>query len=105
MQDINNFITWDMLANYSMFVGVVFMIVQVIKELPRIKNIPTRLISIGVSFILQILVNIQNGNFKLFNIILYLISAIIISLTANGLADASIKIKGTENKDTNTIGS
>lgn len=91
--DLNQFITWSMLANYGMFVGIVFMIVQVIKELPKLINVPTRLVSIVVAFILQILINIQAGTFNYFDIVLYLISAIIISLTANGVADATIKIK------------
>jgi uncharacterized membrane protein len=91
--DINSFVSWDMLQSYATFVGIVFMIVQVIKELPKIKNVPTRLISIIVSFTLQILVNIQSGNFKIFDIVLYLISSIVVSLTANGIADASIKLK------------
>lgn len=96
MNELNQFATWGMLANYGMFVGIVFMIVQVIKELPKLINIPTRLISIAVAFILQILINIQSGNFKMFDIVLYLISAIIISLTANGVADATIKMKTEE---------
>jgi hypothetical protein len=99
MQDINTFISWDMLANYGMFVGMVFMVVQVIKELPKIKNIPTRFVSITIALILQILVNIQNGNFQYMNIILYLLSSIVISLTANGLADATIKLKDKGNGD------
>jgi hypothetical protein len=94
MQEINGFITWDMLANYSMFVGITFLIVQVIKELPKLINVPTRLVSILVAFVLQILVNIQSGTFNLFDVVLYLISSIVISLTANGAADATIKIKG-----------
>jgi hypothetical protein len=97
--DINSFVSWDMLKNYAMFVGIVFMIVQVIKELPRVKNIPTRLISIIISFLLQICVNIESGTFRIMDLILYLISATVISLTANGIADASIKMKdNTETK-------
>jgi len=93
MNELNQFITWSMLSNYGMFVGIVFMIVQVIKELPKLVNIPTRIISILVSFILQILINIQGSTFKVFDIVLYLISAVVISLTANGVHDATIKIK------------
>jgi len=93
MNELNQFITWSMLSNYGMFVGIVFMIVQVIKELPKLVNIPTRIISILVSFILQILINIQGSTFKAFDIALYLISAVVISLTANGVHDATIKIK------------
>ncbi|WP_298201865.1 hypothetical protein [Desulfosporosinus sp.] len=93
MDNLNQFITWSMLANYSMFVSIVFVLVQVIKELPKIKDVPTRLISIAIAFVLQILVNLQSGNFQMFDIVLYLISAIIISLTANGAHDATIKIK------------
>jgi hypothetical protein len=91
--DINGFVSWDMLSNYVSFVIIVFSIVQIIKELPKIKNVPTRLVSIIVAFTLQILMNIQASTFKGFDIVLYLISSILISLTANGLADGSIKIK------------
>jgi len=103
MDQINQFLTWSMLANYGMFVGIVFMVVQVIKELPklvniptRLVNIPTRLVSIIVAFILQIFLNVQNGNFRYMDIVLYLISSIVISLTANGVHDATIKMKTDE---------
>ncbi len=91
--EINSFVTWDMLQSYATFVGIVFMIVQVVKELPLIANIPTRLVSIIISFALQICVNLQAGTFIGVDIVLYIISAIVISLTANGIADASIIIK------------
>jgi hypothetical protein len=91
--DINSFVSWDMLQSYATFVGIVFMIVQVIKELPKISNIPTRLVSIIIAFALQLCVNLQAGTFKVVDIVLYIISAIVISLTANGIADASIVIK------------
>jgi hypothetical protein len=93
VMEFNQFVSWDMLANYGMFVGIVFMVVQVIKELCFFKDIPTRAVSIGVAFVLLVLVNVQAGTFAWFNIVLYALSAIVVSLTANGVADGTIKPK------------
>jgi hypothetical protein len=85
------FVTWDMLKDYLTFVAMSFTVVQIIKELGVLKLIPTKALSIVVSFTLLILVNIEATTFRVFDLVIYLLSACVISVTANGIADATIK--------------
>lgn len=88
---MEQFITWDILTTYATFVTIVFMVVEFIKELKYIKNIPTKYLSFIVAFILLTITNIVVGNFKATDIILYALSGISISLGANGLSDFNNK--------------
>ena len=88
---MEQFLTWEMLQDYVTFVGIVFSIVAFTKNAPVIKLIPTRLWSFIVSFSLLSIVNIHSGTFEWFNLVLYGINAIMISASANGIADANSK--------------
>ncbi len=101
--DFNNFVVWSDLNDYLTFVSISFICVQLVKELNFLKQIPTRLVSIIISFFLLILVNIQGGTFIPLDLVIYLISAIIISTTASGIADATIKFKSKNDKDIENI--
>ena len=81
------FITWDILSSYTTFVSIVYMVVEFTKELKFIKKIPTKYFSFIVSFILLLLANIVNNSFCRVDIVLYIFTAISISLGANGLND------------------
>lgn len=84
---MEGFITWEMLRDYSLLLGIVFMIVEFTKELPIVKNIKTKYFSAMVSFSLLLLSNIEGLTFRFWDIVLYALSAIAISLAANGLAN------------------
>lgn len=84
---MEGFITWEMLRDYSLLLGIVFMIVEFTKELPIVKNIKTKYFSAMVSFGLLLLSNIEGLTFRFWDIVLYALSAIAISLAANGLAN------------------
>ena len=86
---MEQFLTWGMLGDYGIFVFVVFSIVAVTKNFWLIKKYQTRLWSIIVSFVLLLLVNMQAGTFVMWDIVLYGVNSILISLTANGLADVN----------------
>lgn len=88
---MEQFITWDILTTYATFVTIVFMVVEFIKELKYIKNIPTKYLSFLIAFILLTITNIVVGNFKTTDIILYALSGISISLGANGLSNFNNK--------------
>lgn len=88
---MEQFLTWDILKDYITFVGIVFSVVAFSKELPLIKLIPTRLWSFVVAFLLLIVTNIHSNSFEWFDLIIYAINAIIISSSANGIADANAK--------------
>lgn len=88
---MEQFITWDILTTYATFVTIVFMVVEFIKELKYIKNIPTKYLSFIIAFILLTITNVVVGNFKGTDIILYALSGISISLGANGLSNFNNK--------------
>lgn len=84
---MNNFVTWDVLLNYATFMSMVYMVVEFTKKLPIVKKIPTRYWSFITSFTLIIMTNLAVGSFVAKNILLYSLSSIAISLSANGLSD------------------
>lgn len=88
---MEKFITWDILTTYATFVTVVFMVVEFTKELKFIKKIPTKYWSFLIAFILLTITNLVVGNFKVVDMILYALSAISISLGANGLSNFNNK--------------
>ena len=86
---MEQFLTWDILKDYVTFVGIVFSIVAFTKSVWLINKIPTRLWSFIVSFFLLLLVNLHESTFEWFDIVIYGINAILISSSANGIADAN----------------
>ena len=91
---MNNFLTWEILLTFSGLVGAVYMVVEFTKEIPIIKKIPTKYWSWIITLILLIATNLVLGSFSYKNIILYMLNAIVISLSSNGLSDFN---KGDEN--------
>jgi hypothetical protein len=88
---MEQFLTWEMLGDYITFVGVVLTVVAYTKNAPIIKLIPTRLWSVIVSFLLLMFVNIYNGTFEWISLVIYILNAVMISATANGISDANNK--------------
>lgn len=88
---MNDFFTWDTLGNYTTFVSVVFMIVEFTKEIKGIKQIPTRMWSFIISFVLLFLLHIVHGTFHFVDLLLYILTAMTISLGSNGLSDFNSK--------------
>lgn len=95
---MEQFMTWEMLGDYAMFVLAVFSIVAVTKNAWIIKKVPTRAWSIMVSFLLLVIVDLHAGTFQMWNTVLHFINGILISLNANGLAD--INKVGEKNEST-----
>ena len=87
--EMEQFLTWDILKDYVTFVGIVFSIVAFTKSAWLIKKMPTRLWSFIVAFFLLLLVNLHESTFEWFDIVIYGINAILISSSANGIADAN----------------
>ena len=90
---MDSFITWEMLINYTTFVGIVFMVVEFTKEIKGIKKIPTKYWSAFISLVLMIVTNIVLHTFKAEDLLLYLLSSMTISLGANGLSTFNDKNK------------
>lgn len=88
---MEQFITWDILTTYATFVTIVFMVVEFIKELKYLKKIKTKYLSFIIAFILLTITNMVMKNFKFVDIVLYALSAVSISLGANGLSNFNKK--------------
>jgi hypothetical protein len=84
---LEGFISWDVLKEYTSFVAIVFMVVEFTKEIAWIKDIKTKYWSAFVSFVLLTSVNIYGGEFTPWNLLLYALSSVAISLGSNGLAN------------------
>lgn len=88
---MNDFLTWNSLSTYVNFITIVFLVVEFTKEIKWIKRIPTKYWSFFVSFFLLVIINLVNNNFKFYDVILYLLTSISISLSSNGLSDLNKK--------------
>ena len=84
---MDNFLSWDTLTTYASFVTIVFMVVEFTKGLKYIKKIPTKYRSFFIAFILLTITNIVMGTFRAVDIVIYLLTAISISLGSNGLSN------------------
>lgn len=90
---MDTFISWEMLATFSVLASIVFMVVEFIKELPLFVRLQTKYVSWFIAFLLIVISNLVLKTFVLVDVILYGISAIAISLTANGLYDFNKKVE------------
>lgn len=88
---MENFLTWDVLTTYTSFITVVYMLVEFTKELKYINKIPTKYWSFFIAFILLTITNLVMGTFKLVDMILYMLTAVSISLGSNGLSNFNKK--------------
>jgi len=84
---MNDFITWAILGTYATFVTMVYMVVEFTKELPYIVKIHTKYYSAIVAFLLMLAVVLHDGTFTYWDIVLYALTSISVSLGANGLSD------------------
>ncbi len=84
---VDNFITWNMVAVYGTLSMLTFMVVEFTKSIPIIEGIKTKYYSAVIAFTLILLTQLHAGTFNYWDIVLYILSAISISLGANGLSD------------------
>lgn len=97
---MDKFFTYEMLLTYATCVTAVFGVTQFIKDIKGIKRIPTKYLSFLVAVIIIILTNIATNQFKVANILLYILSSIFISMNANGIYDFDSKKKKQEETKT-----
>ena len=84
---MEDFVTWEMLSDFVKLTGIVFATTQFVKNFPFLKKIPTQYLSWMIAFLLILFTHLQGGNFAVLDILLYLLSAIFISSSANGIFD------------------
>lgn len=87
------FLQWAMLLEYATFIFIVFTVVEFTKEIKGIKLIPTKYWSALIAVTLMLIVNLHNGTFEYWDIVLYVLNGVLISLNANGLASFNEKKK------------
>lgn len=92
---MDSFLTWEVLLTFSGLVGAVYMVVEFTKEIKFIKKVPTKYWSFFIALFLLVVTNLVIGKFVYKDIVLYMLNAIVISLSSNGLNDFN-KEKKTE---------
>lgn len=95
---MDKFFTYEILLTYATCVTAVFGTTQFIKDLPFIKKIPTKYVSFFVALIIVVITNLAVKEFKVSNILLYILSSVFISMNANGIYDFDTNNK-IENKE------
>lgn len=95
---MDKFFTYEILLTYATCVTAVFGTTQFIKDLPIIKKIPTKYVSFFVALIIVVITNLAVKEFKVSNILLYILSSVFISMNANGIYDFDTNNK-IENKE------
>jgi hypothetical protein len=88
---MNDFLTWDVLLTFTGLVTTTYMVTEFTKEIPFVNKIPTKYWSYFIALILLVSVNLVYDSFRYEDIILYLLNAIPVSLSANGLNNFNLK--------------
>ncbi|HBJ1650950.1 TPA: hypothetical protein LA460_003376 [Clostridium botulinum] len=88
---MDTFLTWEYVSSFVGLVFVVGMVVEFFKEMPILKNIPTRYFTSMVAFILLLLSSIFTNTFSFNNLPLIILNAILITYTATGGHDFHYK--------------
>ena len=84
---MDTFVTWQMLANFGTLITVTYALVEVIKELPWIKELKTKYLAIIIAFVLITITNIVFKTYAHVDVLLYMISAVFVSTSAMGISD------------------
>lgn len=95
---MDSFLTWEVLLTFSGLVGAVYMVVEFTKEIKFINKVPTKYWSFFIALFLLVITNLVVGKFVYKDIVLYMLNAIVISLSSNGLNDFN-KDKRTEARE------
>ncbi|EPY2277909.1 hypothetical protein ACXAT3_002661 [Clostridium sporogenes] len=100
---INDFMKLDQLATFTGSVLVVFMIVQVLKDLKPLKQLPTKYLSIIIGILNVIMVAVMQGKFDVTQLYLMIINGTLVGLVATGTYDFSPKNKKEETQTINSF--
>lgn len=98
---MDDYFTWNYLATSVGAVAATMQIVNLTKELKFFKNIKTRNYAYLVGLTIIILASIFTGEFRLINIPLYFLNAIVVSSSANGIYDYNSNMINKNNDNEN----
>lgn len=93
---MNEFFTWEILGTYAGATLLVGLVTQLLKDIPGIDKLRTRLFSYAVAVVVLLLATVFSGNLSVDSAVLCLINGAVVSLASNGAFDA-IANKGQHN--------
>lgn len=88
---IEEFLTIDYLKTFMGTVVVTMLMVQFLKELPPIKKISTKYFTFMVALFNIVITTLLTGKFKIGNLYIMIINAILVTFTATGGYDFTIR--------------
>lgn len=88
---MDTFLTWEYVATFAGLVFATNLFVNFTKELPYVKDMPTKYYTSIVAFVLIIMSNLSSGVFDYKNIPLMILNSVIITFTATGGYDFTNK--------------
>ena len=93
---MENLFTWDVLGTYAGAVAAVGVITQLIKGVPGIVKIPTQIVSYVIALIVLLCAAGFTVGLTAEGIMLTVFNAAVVSLAANGVHTAAVKMTGGE---------
>lgn len=84
LAEADTFFTWDTLATYAGALMAVVLMTQVLKDVPIIRKLPTRLLSYIIALLVLIIATLFTTGFEWSTIFLCAFNAFIVALAANG---------------------
>lgn len=88
---MNEFVTWAALLAFGSLSTIVYTLTEFTKELPFVNRIKTKYYSYLIALVLILISTAVTGLFQTVDLTLYAISAVFVSLSANGLSDFNWK--------------
>lgn len=88
---MNEFFTWEILGTYAGATLLVGLVTQLLKDIPGIDKLRTRLFSYAVAVVVLLLATVFSGNLSVDSAVLCLINGAVVSLASNGAFDAIAK--------------
>lgn len=81
---MSNFLTMEYISTFMGLIFVTSMMVQFLKDLPGIRNIPTRYFTFGISLFNIIVCSVILGNFTLAGLYLMVLNSMLVTFSATG---------------------
>ena len=91
---MNELFTWEILGTYAGCTAAVGIITQVIKTVPGIVKIPTQIVSYAIAISVMLFASAFTVGLTADVVALTVFNAAVVSLAANGVHTAAVKIAG-----------
>lgn len=88
---MKDFFTWSTLMTYSGATLATTLMTQLLKEIPLINRIPSRLLSYMIAVVIMALAALATKSFEWSGLVMAFINASAVALAANGAFDAITK--------------